>query len=63
MKAKQRSETNHRVFESVRPVYEHLLSTDEWDNTLLPPRIQAAVAATLKKMESYKQDQLPEGTY
>ena len=57
------AETNHRTGHALCCIYDHLLSTDDWDNTLLFPRIAAAAEAMAKKLQSYKQDQLPGGTY
>ena len=56
-------ETNHRISPTACTVYQHLFSTNDWDNTLLLPRIAAAAAAMKQKMEVYKQDQLPGGQY
>lgn len=44
-------------------VYERLLTSDEWDTTLLLPRISAAAASMREKLISYKQDQLPGDNY
>ncbi len=53
----------HRINGGTRVVYERLLATNEWDETLLLPRIAAAASAMAEKIVSYKQDQLPGGTY
>ena len=57
------AETNHRTGHALCCIYDRLLSTDDWDNTLLFPRIAAAAEAMAKTLQSYKQDQLPGGTY
>ena len=59
----QQSKQNHRKHKATRAVYIRLLTSDEWDKTLLLPRVTAAATAMKEKLVSYKQDQLPGGKY
>ena len=55
--------TNHRKHKDSMIIYKHLLSCNEWDKSLLFPRIAAAAIAMKEKLTSYKKDQLPGGRY
>ena len=55
--------TNHRKHRDSIIIYEHLLGHNEWDESILLPRIAAAAMAMKDKLTDYKKDQLPGGKY
>ena len=54
---------NHRKHRDATIIYKHLLVHNEWDDSILLPRIAAAAAAMKDKLTNYKKDQLPGGKY
>lgn len=55
------SKTNHRVNPAYIPVRKRLYDTDDYDTSILLPLTKHVTAAMLKKLNAYKQDQLPGG--